>query len=273
MTVELNRRVLTAQPPAQAQEPTASSVITYNLVPPPPNAGAVLKFLKSGAILTVVALSFTVITYFADARSQDRADERAARVQLSQLMQSLADLQRTFGDEVEDPVMQSSYTEQVLFLTTQAERIADEWPSLVTTSDAYMLGSAYFNVLQDPKRAVDLLVPAESQAVAEDHPLVATAIRRVLGAGHLLHGHAAEGREWFTRAFAMENFTVSELVHYANALSTASMWITSEAAAGHCDEATAVYNKIRSLSVPPGVDASLAQASINSIATALLPCP
>jgi hypothetical protein len=206
--------------------------------------------LNVSALVAVLGLAFAVLTYVLDSRSQDRADRRAARAELTELVQSISELPRLYATLPTDQGSMlvagtSAYTAELLSLVSQAERVVAESATVAGSGDYMAIANAHLQ-LGNYTRAVETFGVAEGMATDEGDQVVATAARRGLGLAGFASGAVEEGRRAFRRAVEMGDFDVVESVRDGNKVLTLFQWIGAEAATGNCEQAEALLADLKS---------------------------
>lgn len=174
-------------------------------VPDPVRSASRRRLIDIGVVTAVIALLFSASTYWIDRRGQDRADQRQARSELTEVVGKMAALPREYAtltvpsNGVDPATLGANFTSELIVLVAQAERLVDDNPSIVGPADRLSIGTAHLN-LGNYEEAVAAFAAAKRQAAAEsDERLVMASLTDAAVAEFGL-GRAGRGRTGFRRA-------------------------------------------------------------------------
>jgi hypothetical protein len=208
------------------------------------------RVFDAGVIIAVAALLFSGMTYFFNRREDQRANERQARAQLTDMVQQIAGLQRNYptltdanASYEQNATTFGQFNSELTVLVAQAERIRSEHPSIAGPADYLSIGYAY-SLLNDPS-AIPTLAQAEQLAVAAQDFNVASQAR--LDAALALFGleRFKAGRNMFKRAISMPGFSdFSASLTRRQAQFVRWRWAKAEVAWGQCSQALALIAEL-----------------------------
>jgi tetratricopeptide (TPR) repeat protein len=207
------------------------------------------------AVIVALALVIGVASWRIVVHGQDRADQRAARSELTQIVESMSGLPRlygaiTSGDDAAKQANWSAYNSELNALVAQAERIVAEHGAIAAGADYLSIGVAHVR-LAAYDRAIPALEQAEQLAVQQKDSLVGIASQRALAVAHFAAGDPAEGRDAFDRALAAEDFDLPEQVLRDHSVVTLSQWIQAEVSMSSCEAARSLLEYLRPIVPSP----------------------
>jgi len=192
--------------PAAAPAPDAGED-TASVGAPTPGKTARRRLFDVGVVTAVIALAFSAMTYWIDRQGQDRADDRQARAELTDMVGKMAALPREYrlfdgSNAAADPnAVSSNFNSELLVLVAQAERLVDEHPSIASPADWLSIGFAHFT-LSNYEQAVDAFQAARTKVVSRSDERVAMASMMNEAAALFGLDRTDDGRTMFERAIA-----------------------------------------------------------------------
>jgi len=201
--------------------------------------------LNLGVIVAIAGLLFSGITYLFNRHDQQRADKRAARTELTNVLTQLDGIDREYAsvpvpNDPEDPSAvqrqrQGLANTERLPLVLQAEQIFKQNPSIFGAADYLSLGYAQMSLggSDNLLRARDYNVRAEEQATAQNARYLVTAARINLGRVDYLLQDFRRGSATF-RALLHERAGAPATVTDSQA-GIALEWLRAASVIGSCD--------------------------------------
>lgn len=195
-----------AAPPASEPDPPDSEP-DPTVVRPPTRSETRRRLMDFGVVTAVAALLFSASTYWIDRRGQDRADDRQARSELTEVVGKMAALPRDYavltlpGSGADAGAVSSNFTSELIILVAQAERLVADYSSVAGPADYLSIGFAHLN-LGNYEQAIDAFDAAKRRAAAESDERLVTAALTDSAVARFGLGRAGTGRALFRRAIA-----------------------------------------------------------------------
>ena len=207
------------------------------------------------AIIATLLLVIGVLAWTVIVRGQERADRRAARAELTQVMGSISGLPRlygtfTTGDDASKEAASAAYNTELSALVAQAERIVADHEQIAAAADYLSIGVAHVR-LASYDRAIPALGRAEHMAVREKDSQVGIASQRALAVAFFAAGDPAQGRAAFDRALAGAEFDLPDQVLRDQSVVTLSQWIHAEVSMSSCDAARSLLEYLKPIVPSP----------------------
>jgi hypothetical protein len=219
--------------PEPATESTNASDEPRNNI----TASRARRAINVGVIIAVAGLIFSGVTYVFNRRDQQKADERRARTELTEVISQIVGLPRQYPTGQTDALVNSQFRSELAVLVGAAERLSSEHSSIVGPSDYLALGYAN-NILLNLEHAIDELAKAEELAIAADDPGILTGARTNAANSYFLLGDLSNGRRMFKRALRVGGLTdVPRTITEAQEPSIRLSWALAEATVGQCLQA------------------------------------
>ena len=243
---------------AEATPPATAADVT----PPAPGKTARRRLFDVGVVTGVIALRFTATTYWVDRQGQDRADDRQARAELTDMVGRMAALPREYGllngasSDVDVNAVSSNFNSELLVLVSQAERLVDQHPSIASPTDWLSIGFAHYT-LSNFDQAIDAFREAREHVVSKSDARVATAAKMDEAAALFGLGRFAAGRAMFERAIDDMRRGPGIQADY-DVDFIRRRWAQNEIGVGRCDNAA---RQIQQMALPGNRDDAFAEYS------------
>jgi len=193
--------------------------------------------INIGVIIAVAGLIFSGVTYVFNRRDQQKADERRARTELTEVIGDIVALPRLYPNNQVDAFANSQFRSEMVVLVGAAERLTSEFPQIAGPADYLALGYANNNLL-NLTSAIDEFARAEDLALVAGDAGLTAAARFNAGISYFLLGQLPRGRRMFTRALSLSGLDgVPDSVVVAQQPSIRTSWALAEATVGQCIEA------------------------------------
>jgi len=208
------------------------------------------RLFDIGVVTAVAALLFSATTYWIDRSGQDRADDRQARSELTDVVGKMAALPREYAalpvpEGGADPgIVSSNFTSELIVLVAQAERLVDGYPGIVGPADYLSIGFAHLN-LGNYVQAIDAFDAAKASAAAVSDERLAMAALTDSAVARFGLGRPSAGRSLFRRAIARAGENGPSAAQIRTDVDfILRRWAQTELVVGGCDRASALVAEI-----------------------------